>query len=279
MTTPAQAVTAVATALTRAGVASAPAEARILVGFALGVDPSRLILAPVLTADQQAHIDRLVAERLGGSPLQHVTGQAHFRTVSVRVGPGVFIPRPETELLAGWAVAQVAAGARRVVELCAGSGAISLAVATESAPEEHWAVEVSDVAYAYLVSNLAGTGVHTVHADMAHALGDLDSTIDVVVANPPYIPLSDRDSLPRDVHQDPDLALYSGDDGLIHTRVVADVASRLLRPGGVVGSEHGDDQADDVCRVFALAGFTDITAHADLASRPRFVTAKKPDVK
>jgi release factor glutamine methyltransferase len=165
-----------------------------------------------------------------------------------------------------------------VVELCAGSGAISLAIAQESRPAHHWAVELSENAFGYLVENLRSTTVVPVHDDMATALRQLNGTIDLVVANPPYIPEIDRESLPVDVSHDPSTALFSGVDGLDHLRTVAQVAKRLLKPGSVVGSEHGDDQAEQVRRIFESTGFVNIKTHLDLTSRPRFVTATKPDM-
>lgn len=260
--------------LEEAGVASPRAEARTLVCFALGVEPSQLALVDQITHDQRKILEQAVARRIDGEPLQHVTGRAYFRTVSVHVGPGVFVPRPETEVLAGWAIDQVGSGRARVVELCAGSGAISLAIAAEASPSACWAVEVSDQAYPYLVENLAGTPVVPVHADMADALADLDGTVEMIVANPPYVPRAQ--DLPADVLHDPGEALFSGQDGLDSIRVVAKAAMRLLEPGGVVGCEHGEAQADDARRIFAQAGFEQIRTVDDLNSRPRFVTARKP---
>jgi len=267
------AVAETSVALGAAGVASPQAEARTLVCFALGVEPSQLALIEDITPSQKEVLDRAVAARISGTPLQHVTGTAYFRTTSVHVGPGVFIPRPETEVLAGWAIDQVKHGYDRVVELCAGSGAISRAIVTEASPSACWAVERSDRAYPYLVQNLAGTCVVPVYQDMAKALRDLDGTIHLVVANPPYVPTGQQ--VPADVQYDPDEALYSGYDGLDAIRVVADVAMRLLRPGGVVGCEHGEDHADDVREIFAEAGFAHISTTDDLTNRPRFVTARK----
>ena len=274
MTSVSTAVVTTCAALDSAGVTSPQAEARTLVCFALGVEPSRLALIDEITDDQREILNQAVASRISGTPLQHVTGRAYFRTTSVHVGPGVFIPRPETELLAGWAIDHVRAGRTRVVELCAGSGAISRSIALESTPSACWAVEKSSLAYPYLVENLAGTAVVPVHADMADALPELDGTIDLVVANPPYVPSGQI--LPPEVGHDPDEALFSGEDGLDAIRVVAEVAMRLLKPGSVVGCEHGEDHAGDVRQIFADAGFDHISTVDDLTNRPRFVTAHKP---
>jgi len=304
--------------LAAGGIESAASEARTLVGFATGARPGRLDLIDGLDEEQESTLETAITDRLTGKPLQHITGAAHFRTVSVQVGPGVFIPRPETESLAGWAIAQVSAGYRRIVELCAGSGAISLAIEAESqtaqrskwTPESspcpveptglppgtvpggnwnrprwqpepspcpagptQWAVESDDQAFGYLVRNLAGTSIIAVHDDMAGAWSRDIGQVDLVVANPPYIPLHHRGSLPPDVACDPPQALFSGADGLDAIRTVASVAARILGRGGVVGCEHGDDQGEHVSEIFVQAGFTAVTINADLAGRPRFVTA------
>ena len=194
----------------------------------------------------------------------------------LEVGPGVFIPRPETEEMVGWALTQLAARParrRRVVELCAGSGAISAALAHECGGLDLHAVEVSPEAFAYLERNLAGIDVHLVLGDMAEALHDLDGTVDLVIANPPYIPTGHRVLLPSDVvEHDPELALFSGPDGLDAIRVVAQVAARLLAPGGLMATEHDDSHADGVVAILEAQGFRDVVSRNDLTARPRFVT-------
>ena len=152
----------VARRLASSGSPSPGPEARQLVAHVLGVEVSRLIAAPPPTPDQRAEIDRLVARRAAGEPLQHLTGVAYFRHEELAVGPGVFIPRPETEEMVGWALRALAerpVGSRRVVELCAGSGAITAALSTELGGVELSAVELSPEANAYLERNLAGRGV------------------------------------------------------------------------------------------------------------------------
>jgi len=278
VTSPTEAVAATSTLLHGAGIVSAPAEARLLVSHVLGVDPSQMALVEALTAAQEQELRQLADRRRSGIPLQYVVGRAYFRTTSVRVGPGVFIPRPETEVLAGWAIGEVGQGRAAVVELCAGSGAISRAIAVEAAPAAQWAVEISARAFAYLAQNLADVPVTAVQADMADCLSGLNGRIDLVVANPPYLPESQRESLPPDVYFDPCEALFAAGDGLDAVRVVARTAMRLLKPGGAVGCEHGDDQAASARQVFGEAGFTDVRDWTDLAGRPRFVTARKPSV-
>lgn len=259
------------------------AEARTLVAHVLGTTPSGLLLAVDATDAQADAVAALVARRLAGQPVQHLTGEAWFRTVRVEVGPGVFVPRPETETMTGWALERLAdlraGGVRtpRVVELCAGSGAISLALRAEGGPAEQYAVEVSDDAVAYLRRNLAGTGIDIVHADMAAALTDLDGAVDLVIANPPYVPLAHWADLPADVRDhDPWVALVSGQDGLDALRVVARVAARLLRPGGWVCAEHAEVQQASAPAVLVAAGaFAGVADHLDLTGRPRFVTARR----
>ena len=254
-------------------------EARALLAFTLGCQPHELALRTPEEA-QAARFRELVAARADGVPLQFLTGVAAFRTVEVAVGPGVFIPRPETEALAGWVIEHLRtrADAPMVVELCAGSGAISLAIATEAPGCDQHAVEIDADALAYALRNLAATGVRLVHADMADALPELDGRVDVVVANPPYVPTAHADQVAADVRaHEPPLALFAGPDGLDAIRVVARVAARLLRPGGLVAVEH--DESHDAAAVLAATGdFDEVADHRDLAGRPRFVTARRARV-
>jgi len=257
------------------------AEARMLVAHVLGAEPTRLLLADDPTPADLAALDTLVERRLAGTPLQHLTGVAHFSTVSVEVGPGVFIPRPATVVMTGGALERRAGleGTRRpvVVELCAGSGAISLALATECPAADIHCVEVSPEAFAYLVRNLAGSGVDARLGDMADAFADLDQAADLVIANPPYVPLEHWADVPAEVRDhDPTLALVSGHDGLDAMRVVARVAARLLRPGGWVCAEHAEVQAESAPAVFVATGdFAHVGDHVDLNGRPRFVVARR----
>ncbi len=267
--------------LADAGVASPDFDAAELLAHVLGTTRSRLALVDAVTPEQAAAYDALVTRRAAREPLQHLTGSAAFRYVELAVGPGVFVPRPETELLAGWAVEQAAAvvAAGRVpvvVDLCTGSGAIALAVATEVPTAEVHAVELGDPAVEWAARNLAGTGVDLRHGDMADAFPDLDGTVDVVVCNPPYIPLEAYESVaPEARDHDPELALFSGEDGLVAMRVVERVAARLLVPSGVAGAEHADVQGSSAPAVFVATGrWSDVRDHADLAGRSRFVTAR-----
>jgi release factor glutamine methyltransferase len=270
-----------ATRLAEAGVASPDFDAAELLAHVLGTTRSRLALVEGVTPAQLEEYDGLVTRRAAREPLQHLTGTAAFRYVELAVGPGVFVPRPETELLAGWAVerAQAVVDAGRVpvvVDLCTGSGAIALAVATEVPVAEVHAVELGDPAHAWAARNLAGSGVDLRHGDMADSFADLDGTVDVVVCNPPYIPLEAYESVaPEARDHDPDLALFSGEDGLVALRVVEQVAARLLRRSGVAGAEHADVQGESAPAVFVATGrWSDVRDHADLAGRSRYVTAR-----
>ncbi|HQZ00397.1 MAG TPA: peptide chain release factor N(5)-glutamine methyltransferase [Propionicimonas sp.] len=258
------------------------AEARTLLAHVAGVEVSRLAL--VDDFEQQAAIDyaALVARRKAGEPLQYLTGRAYFRTIEVAVEPGVFIPRPETEVMTGWALDRLRTlpGEPAVVELCAGSGAISAAIAAERPGCRQYAVELSETAARSAGRNLSGTGVDLRVGDMADAFTELNGTVDLVIANPPYIPLTAWEYVAADVRtHEPDLALFSGDDGLDALRVVARVAARLLRPGGFVCAEHAEVQADSVLEVFAQAGaFRQLRDHLDLTGRPRFVAGVRGDL-
>jgi release factor glutamine methyltransferase len=262
--------------LQSAGVASPGTDAELLMAHVLDVPRGGLGLAEDLTTEQRSRFETLVTRRARREPLQHILGSAAFRYVEVAVGPGVFVPRPETELLAGWAIDRL----RRLdhpvaVDLCTGSGAIALAVATEVPAATVHAVEISEVAYEYALRNLSGTGVDLRCGDVADAFADLDGAVDVVVANPPYIPLTAFASVePEARDHDPPEALWSGDDGLDAIRAVQVTAARLLRPGGWVGCEHADLQGGSAPEVFTVAGcWAHVRDRTDLAGRPRFVTA------
>ena len=264
-----------------AEVASPDHDAAELLAHVLGTTRAALPLRDHVTTDEAARFHELVERRAGREPLQHLTGRVGFRYAELVVGPGVFVPRPETEVLAGWAVdraREVAAAGRApvVVDLCTGSGAIALSVATEVPGSLVHAVELDEAAAGWAERNLAGTGVRLRQGDMADAFPELDGQVDVVVANPPYIPLEAYESVPPEVRDhDPAAALWSGDDGLDAMRVVERVAGRLLVPGGVVGAEHADVQGEAAPAVFtATERWTEVRDHPDLAGRPRFTTAR-----
>ena len=263
--------------LAAAGVPSPESDAETLLAHVLGTDRGRLVLVDDVADDDAAAYADLVARRAAREPLQHLTGKAHFRLVELVVGPGVFVPRPETELLAGWAIERAAALTDPVVvDLGTGSGAVAKAIANEVPAARVHAVEVDERAHHYATLNLAGTGVDLRLGDLAAAFDDLAGTVDVVVSNPPYIPLEAWESVAVEVRDhDPALALWSGDDGLDAIRVVEERAALLLRPGGVVGVEHADVQGESAPALFAAAGrWSEVRDHRDLAGRPRFTTAR-----
>ena len=262
--------------LTAGGSPSPQAEARTLLAHVLGCEPSALVLADDVDEVHQVRLDDLISRRLSGVPVQHLTGEAFFRTVRLAVGHGVFVPRPETEVMTGWALDHLRALDRPVVvELCAGSGAISKAISAELPGCDQHAVELDAEAFGWAQRNLLDTGVNLWHGDMAEAFPGLDGSVDLVIANPPYIPLEAWESVAADVRDhDPALALWSGDDGLDATRVVARVAARLLRAGGLVCSEHAEVQELSAPEVFVRNGnFEQVRDERDLTGRPRFVTA------
>jgi release factor glutamine methyltransferase len=271
-----------ATAVLVAAEVPSPAnDAEILLAHVLDVRRGSLPFAAAPDATRVEAFRALVLRRAAREPLQHIVGSVGFRYLDLVVGPGAFIPRPETELLAGWAVdraAEVVAagGAPVVVDLCTGSGAIAASVANECPEARVHAVELDPGALPWAERNLAGRGVDLRSGDMAAAFGDLDGTVDVVVCNPPYIPLTAFEGVDRETREhDPALALFSGEDGLDAMRVLERVAARLLRPSGVVGAEHADLQGESAPAVFAGTGrWGDVRDHRDLAGRPRYLTAR-----
>lgn len=221
-----------------------------------------------------------VARRAMREPLQHVIGHTWFGGVRIETAPGVFIPRPETELLAAEAAAAAAeVGPAVVVDLCTGSGAIAAAIAARVPSARIWAVDVDAAAAALATRNAPPHGVHVVLEDAASALAELDGTVDVVASNPPYIP---PDAVPRErevLDWDPPRALYGGGaDGLDVPRAVVIAAARLLRPGGLFLMEHADVQGAAVRELVERTGaFTMVETRRDLADRERYVVARRED--
>lgn len=268
-------IAAAAARLAEAGVPSPRFDAEELAALSLGVERRDLWRHDEVGERFAAY----VARRAAREPLQHITGRAHFRHLTLEVGPGVFIPRPETEVVAEAAIAAARAdGTPVVVDLCTGSGAIALAVAAEVAGAVVHAVEADPAAHAWAARNCAGSPVDLRLGDMGEAFPDLDGTVDVVVSNPPYIPVGALVRDPEVAAHDPSPALWSGDDGLDAVRVVEQVAARLLRPGGRAVVEHADLQGESAPAVFAATGrWTDVRDHRDLAGRDRYLTATRGD--
>jgi release factor glutamine methyltransferase len=247
--------------LAEAGVASPHHDARVLLRHA---------------ADNDIAVDVLVAARASRIPLQHLTGTAGFRYLDIAVGPGVFVPRPETELLVDAVLSATEELTEPiVVDLCAGSGAIGLSVAHENSRAVVHLVERSATAFEWLTRNADRMAdrdrIQLHHADLAAVPTGLDGRVDVVVANPPYVPLDERALVDPEVRDhDPAEALWAGDDGLTVIRRVVDRAITLLRPGGSLVVEHSDRHAFTVPELLVEAGFATVSDHRDLTGRPRF---------
>jgi len=275
------ALTRASSRLAAAGVGSPRVDAELLLAHILGVTRSRLGGVDHLDEAATEAFEGLIARRSRGIPVQHLTGRAPFRHLDLAVGPGVFIPRPETELLVDL-VAPALAGPRLLVDLCAGSGAIALAVANEFPEARVVAVEVSPEALAWLGRNArerAEAGdrpITIVAADITDPtlLADATGAADVVLSNPPYVPEAMRGALGREVAHDPDGALFGGADGLALMPAVLTTAARLLRPGGLLAVEHDDSHSGALLALLEAAGdWTAVTGHRDLTGRPRFVRA------
>ncbi len=263
--------------LAEAGVPSPEYDAAELLAHVLGTSRAKLFAVETVPPDRLEELDALVDRRALREPLQHLTGIAHFRHVALAVGPGVFVPRPETELLAGWAIEEASTRDRPVVlDLGTGSGAIAAAVADEVPAARVHALELDERAHQWAERNLAGTGVDLRQGDLATAFDDLAGQVDVIASNPPYIPLAAWESVaPEARDHDPELALWSGGDGLDAIRALEARAAVLLRDGGVIGVEHADVQGESAPAVFAESGrWAEVKDHHDLADRPRFLTAR-----
>ncbi len=253
-------------------------DAELLLAGVLGTSRTALLTLDDVPDDAAARFAELLDQRADRVPLQHLTGRAPFRHLELAVGPGVFVPRPETEALVGWALEQLAGVAEPlVVDLGAGSGAIALSIAHEHPGARVIAVERDPVAIEWTRTNAAGSTVEVLAGDMTDPalLRDLDGAVDLVVSNPPYVP--DGAGLPREVaDHDPPLALWGGPDGLDVVRGLLDTAARLLRAGGGLGIEHADQQGTALpALVRAHGAFTSVADHPDLAGRPRYTTAQR----
>lgn len=281
--------------LAAAGVDTPQVDAELLLGHVCGRSRAELSHAlllgrsPFASAKQRETFAALVARREAREPLQHLTGRAPFRHLELAVGPGVFVPRPETEAVAQVAIDEAVvvvarSGSALIVDLCTGSGAIALAVADEVPGVRVHAVELDAAAHAWAARNIAeatvesnGAAVTLVRGDARTALAELDGTCDIVVSNPPYVP---GDAVPKDrevADYDPAVALYGlGPDGLEVPRGVTAAAARLLRPGGLFIMEHAEVQDAAARAMVAQTGsFVDIRTHPDLTGRSRMVVARR----
>ncbi|HEY2079469.1 MAG TPA: peptide chain release factor N(5)-glutamine methyltransferase [Streptosporangiaceae bacterium] len=277
---------AIATArLAEAGVESPRTDAELIAARLHGVARGELHLVPDAGFDPRFWDD--VARREAREPLQHITGVAYFRYLELAVGSGVFVPRQETEVMTGWAIDRLAAmdvAEPVVADLGTGSGAIALSIAQEVPRAVVHAVEADPLARQWAGRNIASVATASPHTagrvilhagDFASALPEFDGQLDLVVSNPPYIPVGAW--VPPEVGEyDPATALWGGTDGLDAVRVIEATARRLLRPGGLLAVEHGAQQGAAVYWVFAEeSGWRDTRNNADLAGRDRFVTTAR----
>ena len=268
-----------------AGIESAVVDAELLACHLLdcsrGELQSKMILGETMDTLALSSFETLVGRRAAREPLQHITGKAYFRALELRVGFGVFVPRPETE-----GVAQLAIDALRLtateepiaIDLGTGSGAIALAMATEVSNAKIYAVEKSPDAMVFTSANFARYGSENatlIEGDLADAFQELNGRASVVVSNPPYIP---NRMIPRDLEVrnfDPELALYGGEDGMDVVHLVSDSARRLLHTGGTLIIEHAEIQSRQVCQLLLASGWRQVRAHRDLTMRDRAVSAIK----
>jgi release factor glutamine methyltransferase len=269
-------------ALTAASVPSPAADAELLLAHVLGRDVGDLrrdrVLGGQLPPQAESSFEELVRRRCARVPVQHLTGTAHFAGLELKVGPGVFVPRPETEVLVALALRSLdGLIAPTVVDLCTGSGAVALALAVARPDARVGAVELSAAAYRYARANVSATGlpVDLRQGAAQDAFADWSGAVDLVVSNPPYIP---PDAVPVEVEvaeHDPELALYGGGtDGLDVPRGVADRAAVLLRPGGVLLMEHADAQGRSLPEALRHRGWwVQVSDHVDLSGRPRVTRA------
>ena len=274
--------------LEQAGVSSPQVDAQLLLAHTIGVERSQLLTVDSLTSQQKLDFDALIARRANREPLQHLTGVAHFRLISLAVGPGVFVPRPETELLVEAAIAHLknTPQPRLVADLCAGSGAIALSLALEIPGTTVHAVELSDDAVKWLTRNVsehaaqleaAGSQViiHHGNAGDRDLLSEFAGKFAAIVSNPPYIPnaMIPRDPEARD--HDPAIALFSGNDGLTAARDIVLVAGEALTAGGFFGMEHADVQGQSVPNLLnEMTGiWSQVKDNQDYNKLPRFTTA------
>ncbi|MCK6081406.1 peptide chain release factor N(5)-glutamine methyltransferase [Microbacterium sp. EYE_5] len=271
--------------LAAAGVATPDVDAELLAAHVLDIGRGELAAASLrgdrMPEQAATRFAALVERRAAREPLQHLTGHAPFRHLELRVGPGVFVPRPETEMVAQLAIdalRSAASGSPIAVDLGTGSGALALAMATEVPHALVHAAENSVDAFIWAKENFARLApqARLAFIDLARAFPDLDGAVSVVVSNPPYVP---DDAIPRDPevrHWDPPAALYGGADGLDVVRVLSGVALRLLHPGGTLVIEHGEWQGEPIRDLLAADGWRAASTHRDLTLRDRATTAIRP---
>jgi release factor glutamine methyltransferase len=272
-----QAIDVATAALAKAGIDSARTDAELLAAHLAGVTRGRLAAVDEPDADFFARYDAVIGARCSRIPLQHITGSAAFGPVELNVGPGVFIPRPETEALLEWTWAQRVPDQAVIVDLCTGSGALAVALATHWPRARVIAVDDDATALSYARRNAESTTVEVVQADVTvpRLLTDLTGSVDLVVSNPPYIPEGAKLD-PEVADHDPAHALFGGADGMAVIAPIARLAGYWLKPGGLFAVEHDDTTSDLTVETISNTElFTEIVPRHDLAGRPRFVTARR----
>lgn len=298
----------IATLLSEAGIENPSVDAELIAAHVLGESRGR-IQALVIMGYEPAHADAarildLAEQRSSRVPLQHLTGRAPFRQIELRVGPGVFVPRPETELIAQIALDEIASTPHPVaVDLCTGSGAIALALANESPNAQVWAVEKSPEAHAWAALNVEAWGDGRVNlllgdvaeleslpvlsedvaqgkveAEQTHGLAAeflrIAGKVNVLASNPPYIPVAAVPIDPEVRDHDPELALYGGEDGLDLIRILSRVGLKIVAPGGLIVLEHTEEQGAAIRRRLERDGWLNARTHPDLTGRDRATTAR-----
>ena len=274
-----QAIAVATAALAEAGIDSARTDAELLAAHLAGVSRGRLAALDEPDADFFSRYDEVIDARRSRIPLQHLTGSAAFGPLELTVGPGVFIPRPETEALLEWALASRLPDNPVIVDLCTGSGALAIALAGHWPQARVIAVDDDATALGYARRNAESTTVEVVQADVTvpGLFTELGGSVDLVVSNPPYIPAGAVLD-PEVADHDPAHALFGGADGMAVIAPIARLAGGWLRPGGLFAVEHDDTTSERTVETISRTMlFTDITPHRDLAGRPRFVTARRKE--
>lgn len=267
--------------LAEAGVPDPRIDAELLAAHVLDIGRGELQAALVrgdtISDAHASAFEQFIARRATREPLQHITGRAPFRHLELAVGPGVFVPRPETETVVQIAIDALLAAPRPApigIDLGTGSGAIALAMATEVPHARIFAAELSPDAFPWARRNTAGVeNLTLVNADLREAFAELDGTASVVISNPPYVPDA---AIPRDPEVrlfDPAMALYGGEDGLDVVRVLSVRAQELLHPGGLLVIEHGELQGAEIRAILEGDGWRAAATHRDLTLRDRATTA------
>ncbi len=270
------AITAAAATLSEAGIDCARTDAELLAAYAAGTERSRLTLLDSPDSGFYERFGDAVAVRARRVPLQHITGTAPFGPLQLMVGPGVFIPRPETESLLEWVLAQTLPAEPVIVDLCTGSGALALALAAALPGADVIAVDDDDTALDYARRNAEGSGIRLVRGDVTDPglLPELVGAVDLVVANPPYIPTGVVLE-PEVAQYDPAHALFGGPDGMAVIIPIVRHAVQWLRDWGMLAVEHDDTTSERTAALVRATGaFGEVAAHRDLGGRDRFVTAR-----